>query len=51
MYGEDYLKYLVKENYKGLHNSFHFKLDPNFGYVNTSLMLLRYKNFALNIVE
>jgi hypothetical protein len=50
-YGEDYIKYLTKENYKGLHNSFHFKYDHEFGYINTNLMLLRYKNFALNIVE
>jgi ABC-type branched-subunit amino acid transport system substrate-binding protein len=50
-YGEAYVKYLTKENYKGLHNSFHFKHDQNLGYINTSLMLLRYKNFALNIVE
>lgn len=51
MYGEDYIKYLTKEDYKGLHNSFHFKHDHELGYINTSLMLLRYKNFALNIVE
>ncbi|MEQ7799123.1 ABC transporter substrate-binding protein [Pedobacter sp. ASV1-7] len=50
-YGEDYIKYLTKENYRGLHNSFHFTYDHEFGYINTSLMLLRYKNFALNIVE
>ncbi|WP_316815979.1 ABC transporter substrate-binding protein [Pedobacter nyackensis] len=51
IYGEDYLKHLTKENYKGLHNSFHFIHDHELGYINTSLMLLRYKNFALNIVE
>lgn len=50
-YGADYLQYITKENYKGLHNSFRFKHDPALGYINTSLMLLRYKNFALNIVE
>jgi hypothetical protein len=51
MYGEDYVKHLTKEDYKGLHNSFHFIHDQQFGYINTSLMLLRYKNFALNIIE
>lgn len=51
IYGEDYLRHLTKEDYKGLHNSFHFKHDRESGYINTSLMLLRYKNFALNIVE
>lgn len=50
-YGADYLKYLSKERYKGLHNSFRFVQDEHLGYVNTSLMLLKYKNFALNIVE
>ena len=50
-HGEDYLKYIVRENYKGLHNSFHFEHDQQLGYINTSLMLLRYKNFALNIIE
>lgn len=51
LYGDEYMKYLTKEKYKGLHNSFHFVHDHESGYVNTSLMLLRYKNFALNIVE
>ncbi|MFC3562413.1 ABC transporter substrate-binding protein [Pedobacter jamesrossensis] len=50
-YGEDYLAYLTKEKYKGLQNNFIFIHDEQFGYVNTSLMLLRYKNYALNIIE
>jgi len=50
-YGEDYKDYIVKERYKGLHNSFSFIHDEKLGYINTSLMLLKYKNFALNIVE
>jgi predicted RND superfamily exporter protein len=50
-YGEDYRDYLTKEKYKGLHNSFSFIHDEKFGYINTSLMLLRYKNYALNVVE
>lgn len=50
-YGADYLKYLTKEKYKGLHNSFRFVHNDTLGYINTNLMLLRYKNFALNIVE
>ncbi|MCZ4224527.1 ABC transporter substrate-binding protein [Pedobacter rhodius] len=50
-YGEDYLEYLTKEKYKGLHNSFTFVYDDQLGYINTSLVLLRYKNFALNIIE
>ena len=50
-YGENYLKHLSSEKYKGLHNSFAFKQDEKFGYINTSLMLLKYKGFALNIIE
>lgn len=50
-YGEDYLEYLTKEKYKGLHNNFSFIHDTQNGYINTSLMLLRYKNFALDVVE
>ncbi|WP_316841659.1 amino acid ABC transporter substrate-binding protein [Pedobacter gandavensis] len=50
-HGADYLKYLTKEKYEGLHNSFDFYHDDKLGYINTSLMLLRYKNFAINIVE
>lgn len=51
IYKEDYLKYIKREHYKGLHNTFRFIHDDEFGYINTNLMLLRYKNFALNIVE
>lgn len=50
-HGENYLDYLLKEKYKGLHNSFEFAYSPQFGYYNTSLMLLQYKNLALNIVD
>lgn len=50
-HGKDYLKHLTKEKYKGLHNSFNFVYDEKLGYINTHLMLLRYQNFALNIVE
>ncbi len=48
---EDYLKHLTREQYKGLHNTFKFTHDDALGYFNASLMLLQYKNFALNIVE
>lgn len=50
-YGEDYKDYIVKDRYKGLHNHFSFIHDEKLGYINTSLMLLKFKNFALNIVE
>lgn len=51
IYKEDYLKYITREHYKGLHTSFRFIHDDAFGYINANLMLLRYKNFALNIIE
>ncbi|RDC54216.1 amino acid ABC transporter substrate-binding protein [Pedobacter chinensis] len=51
LYGEDYRDYITKDKYKGLHNNFSFIHDEKLGYINTSLMLLKYKNFALNIVE
>lgn len=50
-HGQEYLHYLTKEKYTGLHNRFSFIHDERLGYINTSLMLLRYENFALNIVE
>lgn len=50
-YGENYLKHLTKDKYKGLHNSFIFFQDDKNGYINSSLMLLRYKDYALNIIE
>ncbi|MCX2432419.1 ABC transporter substrate-binding protein [Pedobacter sp. GR22-10] len=50
-HGEDYREYLTKDKYKGLHNTFSFIHDEKLGYINTSLMLLKYKNFALEIVD
>ena len=50
-YGENYLKHLTKEKYNGLHNDFAFTKDDQSGYINTSLMLLQYKGFRLNIIE
>ncbi|SDG95522.1 hypothetical protein SAMN05421827_113125 [Pedobacter terrae] len=50
-HGEDYRDYIVKDKYKGLHNNFSFIRDEKLGYINTSLMLLKYKNFTLSPVE
>lgn len=50
-HGAGYLKYLTKEKYKGLHNNFDFIYKEKQGYINTSLMLLRYRNYALNVIE
>jgi len=50
-YGYNYLKYLPAEKYTGLHNSFSFIKDERLGYINTSLVLLEYKNYALKPIE
>jgi len=50
-YGVNYFENLSKEKYKGLHNNFVFKQDDQNGFINTSLMLLQYKGFQLNIIE
>ena len=50
-YGVNYTNYLTKETYKGLHNSFSFVYDERNGYINTSLMLLKYRDYALHIVQ
>ncbi|MET1056952.1 MAG: amino acid ABC transporter substrate-binding protein [Pedobacter sp.] len=50
-HGGNYLNYLAADRYKGLQNSYLFKKDEQLGYINTSLFLLAYKNYALNPVE
>lgn len=50
-YGLNYLDYLTKEKHQGLHNSFSFSYNPLYGYYNTDLMLLQYKNFNLNKID
>jgi len=50
-HGKNYMQYLTKEKYQGLQNGMSFIYDPKMGYLNTSLMLLKYQNFALKIVE
>ncbi|MET4083559.1 cupin superfamily acireductone dioxygenase involved in methionine salvage [Pedobacter sp. UYP30] len=50
-HGADYREYITKDSYKGLHNSFNFVYNPKTGYVNTHVMLLRYHNFSLEVVN
>ncbi|WP_256004285.1 ABC transporter substrate-binding protein [Pedobacter deserti] len=50
-YGTDYAKHLSAEKYTGLHNRFVFDFDEALGYMNTSLMLLRYQNYQLSELE
>ncbi|MGY4386011.1 hypothetical protein ACVWYN_003061 [Pedobacter sp. UYP24] len=50
-HGKNYQQFLTKEKYSGLQNNFTFKYDPKQGYINTSVMLLKYHNFALTVVK
>ncbi len=50
-HGQNYLNFLSKEKYSGLHNTFTFEQDEQFGFINTSLTLLQYKAFSLNVIE
>ncbi|TDQ07370.1 ABC transporter substrate-binding protein [Pedobacter metabolipauper] len=50
-HGLDYLKYMERERYNGLQNDFSFRKDPELGYINTSLMLLKYQDFTLKNME
>ena len=47
-HGINYLDFITKEKYKGLHHSFEFAFDPNYGYYNIDLMILQYRNSTLN---
>lgn len=50
-HGKNYLDFMTKDKYKGLHNSFNFEYDPLYGYYNKDLMLLQYKDLALNLIN
>ena len=50
-HGLDYLDFLIKENYKGLHNDFDFGYDTEYGFYNKHLMLLQYKNTSLSQID
>ncbi|PST82247.1 amino acid ABC transporter substrate-binding protein [Pedobacter yulinensis] len=50
-YGPAYARHLPDEPYKGLHNNFRFVYDRELGYINTELMLLRYSNYALQVID
>lgn len=43
-HGADYAKYLQTATYDGLHNSFQFEHNATWGYVNTSLRILEFRN-------
>ncbi|MFN0254279.1 ABC transporter substrate-binding protein [Pedobacter ureilyticus] len=50
-HGVNYLDFLVKENYKGLHNDFDFGYDAEYGFYNQHLKMLQYKNTSLVQVD
>ncbi|MGY3054837.1 hypothetical protein ACVWYG_003046 [Pedobacter sp. UYEF25] len=50
-YGTDYREYITKESYKGLHNGFNFIFNPQTGFSNTHVMLLRYHDYLLDVVK
>jgi ABC-type branched-subunit amino acid transport system substrate-binding protein len=50
-HGTRYLDFLTKDGYRGLHNSFDFEFDPQYGYFNKHLMLLQYRNLSLDLIE
>ncbi len=50
-FGADYAKHITDENYNGLHNDFRFVQDPESGFLNTDLMMLKYQGFELKVVK
>ncbi len=50
-YDKAYPDHLDDGVYKGLHNNFRFRKDPDMGYINTELMILKYQNFELQLVK
>lgn len=50
-HGKNYIDFITKDKYKGLHNSFNFAYNPANGFYNKDLMLLQYKNLTLNLIN
>ncbi len=50
-YGTDYIDFIVKETYIGLHNNFDFGYDAEYGFYNKHLTLLQYKDLSLDVIE
>ncbi|MEJ5994276.1 amino acid ABC transporter substrate-binding protein [Pedobacter sp. Du54] len=50
-HGKNYLDFITKEKYRGIHNTFNFVYDPLYGYYNKDLMLLQYKNLTLSVIN
>lgn len=46
-HGNDYAKHIDSSFYQGLHTNFKFSKNPQLGFLNNYLMMLRYKNFEL----
>lgn len=50
-HGTDYIDYIVKERYKGIHNDFDFGYNAEFGFYNKHLRMLQYRSATLIEVE
>ncbi len=42
-YGTDYKAHVTEADYKGLHNTFEFEYNPDWGYVNSAISILRFR--------
>lgn len=47
----DSLGNITQNDFKGIHNNFHFQKKPGLGWVNTHINILKYINFELKQVE
>lgn len=50
-YDKAYPDHLGDVVYRGLHNNLRFRKDPDLGYLNTELLILKYQSFELQLVK
>ncbi len=50
-YGKVFLENLTKNTFDGIHNDFHFVKNTQYGFSNTSLMVMKYQFGKLEIVD
>ncbi|MEO8885257.1 MAG: ABC transporter substrate-binding protein [Mucilaginibacter sp.] len=49
--GDDGLKNITRNDFTGMHNSFHFEKKTGLGWINTHVNVYKYSNFALKQVK
>lgn len=49
--GKDFMSEITKQSFDGLHNNFTFVKHPKFGYYNSNLMVLKYQQGELKIIN